>query len=104
MGLPQRKQEPEPPPPLSPEEAEELHREVREWTLMDDLLVREFRFDDFEEAMDFVNDVAAIARDADHHPDLHIAYNKVRVELTTHKLKGLSPKDFEVAAQIDQLI
>ncbi len=91
--------------PLSQEEAGELRKQVSsEWELKENSIERQFRFDDFEEAMDFVNDVAAIAQEEDHHPDIHISYNKVRLELTTHNIGGLSRNDFIVAAKIDQLV
>ncbi len=105
MSSAQAKWEPEEPEgPMTQEEARQHHRKVREWTLREGLLEREFEFEDFDDAMDFVNDVASLARDADHHPDIHISYNKVRLELTTHKLQGLSEQDFDLASQIDQLI
>ncbi len=105
MGLPQMQEPYESPEgALSPEEARRLHRDIRHWALKDAVLEREFRFDDFDDAMDFVNDIAALAREADHHPDIHISYNRVRVELTTHKVKGLTRKDFALAAEIDQLV
>jgi 4a-hydroxytetrahydrobiopterin dehydratase len=90
--------------PLSQQEATELHAQVRDWTLQETSLAREFQFDDFQEAMDFVNDVAAIAQREDHHPDIHILYSKVRLELSTHKIGGLSRNDFIVAAKIDRLV
>ena len=90
--------------PLSQEEAADLHAQVRDWTLQEKSLARDFKFDDFQEAMDFVNDVAAIAQREDHHPDIHIFYSKVRLELSTHKIGGLSRNDFIVAARIDRLV
>jgi len=106
MSQAQREWEPEEAPQgaLSREEVQQRHRQVRDWTLRENSLEREFRFDDFDEAMDFVNDVAALARDADHHPDIHISYNKVRLELTTHRVHGLSGLDFDLAAQVDRLL
>ncbi len=62
---------------------------------------REFRFKDFRQAMEFVNSVAAIANEQDHHPDIFISYNKVQLTLSTHKIGGLSLNDFIVAAKID---
>jgi 4a-hydroxytetrahydrobiopterin dehydratase len=56
---------------------------------------------DFRQAMDFVNSVAAIANEQDHHPDVFISYNKVQFTLSTHKIGGLSLNDFIVAAKID---
>jgi 4a-hydroxytetrahydrobiopterin dehydratase len=53
--------------------------------------------------MDFVNNVASIANDQDHHPDIFISYNTVRLTLSTHKIGGISINDFIVAAKIDLL-
>ena len=89
--------------PLSQKEAEELQREVPLWSPGKGSIEREFRFTDFRGAMEFVNRVAAIANDEDHHPDIFISYSKVRLTLSTHKIGGLSPNDFIVAAKIDQL-
>ena len=64
---------------------------------------RNFKFKNFVEAMKFVNRVAEIAEAEGHHPDLHIFYNKLMIELWTHAVSGLSENDFIVAAKIDQL-
>jgi 4a-hydroxytetrahydrobiopterin dehydratase len=87
--------------PLTGSEAKPLSNEVPEWTLGEKELIREFRFRDFHEAMDFVNAAAGIANDQDHHPDIAISYNKVRLTLSTHKIGGLSLNDFIVAAKVD---
>lgn len=89
---------------LSRKEADELHGQIREWTLTDRSLCRAFTFEDFHEAIDFVNDVAFVAQAHDHHPDIHISYAQVRLHLTTHRIGGLSKLDFVLAAKIDQLI
>lgn len=65
---------------------------------------KEFTFRDFKDAMDFVNKVADIAESEGHHPDLHIFYNKVVMELTTHAIHGLSENDFIIAAKVEKLI
>ena len=90
--------------PLSPEEAATLARDVPGWSLADGRIERELRFPDFEQAMAFVNKVAGIAQQEDHHPDILISYNKVRLVLSTHKIGGLSRNDFIVAAKIDRLV
>jgi 4a-hydroxytetrahydrobiopterin dehydratase len=90
-------------PPLTLEEAGTLAGEVPEWTLTEHQVERTFKFKDFDEAMAFANKVADLAREADHHPDMHISYSKVRLELATHKIGGLSRNDFIMAARIDQL-
>ncbi len=91
-------------PPLTRQEAGELAVQTPEWKLGDRSIEREFRFRDFQKAMEFVNQVAAVADEEDHHPDIHIYYNKVRLELLTHKIGGLSKNDFILAAKIDQLV
>jgi 4a-hydroxytetrahydrobiopterin dehydratase len=53
--------------------------------------------------MNFVNSVAAIANEQDHHPDIVISYNKVQLTFSTHKIGGLSLNDFIVAARVDLL-
>lgn len=89
--------------PLAKNEVEGLMREIPEWRPGENEIVRDFRFLDFREAMEFVNRVAAIANEQDHHPDIAISYNKVRLTLSTHKIGGLSMNDFIVAAKIDLL-
>ncbi len=85
-------------------EAEELMREVPQWTLKDEAIEREFQLKDFRKAMEFVNQVADIAEKQDHHPDILIRYNKVTLTLSTHKVRGLSPKDFILATKIDLMM
>jgi 4a-hydroxytetrahydrobiopterin dehydratase len=89
--------------PLSNRETDALQREVPLWSLGEGTLERELRFRDFPAAMDFVNHVAQLAHEQDHHPDMFISYNKVRLTLSTHKIGGLSMNDFIVAAKIDLL-
>ncbi len=88
-------------PPLSGKEAEALLLQIPAWSLAEGELRREFKFRDFRKAMDFVNVIAGIANEEDHHPDIFISYNKVRITLSTHKISGLSVNDFIVAAKID---
>ncbi|MGE5172266.1 MAG: 4a-hydroxytetrahydrobiopterin dehydratase [Betaproteobacteria bacterium] len=90
-------------PPLSRKEAETLLQQIPAWSLNDKEIVREFNFQDFRQAINFVNLIAGIANDQDHHPDILISYNKVRVTLSTHKINGLSMNDFILAAKIDLL-
>ena len=87
--------------PFTTEEARRYLPEVPQWSLEDRTIAREFRFRDFQHAMGFVNRVAGIASTQDHHPDIFISYNKVRLALTTHKVGGLTLNDFIIAAKID---
>jgi 4a-hydroxytetrahydrobiopterin dehydratase len=89
-------------PPLPIEQAREMLEQVPGWELVEEekKLTRRFRFKDFKEAMSFVNKVADLAESEGHHPDIHISWNRVRLDLTTHAIKGLSENDFIMAAKI----
>ena len=91
-------------PPLARREAEELARQVPNWSMIDGALEKEVRFEDFTEAMRFVNRVAEVAEEENHHPDIKISYNKVHLTLSTHSIGGLSLNDFIVAAKIERLL
>lgn len=74
------------------------------WDIINNKKIRkEFTFKDFKEAMQFVNKVADIAESEGHHPDIHIHWNKVLIELWTHAINGLFENDFIIAAKIDEL-
>ncbi len=64
-------------------------------------ITRQYRFSDFVAAMAFVNHVASLAEQMDHHPDILIQYNKVRLTLSTHASGGLTDLDFTLAHRID---
>lgn len=66
-------------------------------------LEREFAFTDFKEALNFTNKVGNLAEAEGHHPDIYLAWGKVRITLWTHKINGLSEGDFILAAKIDEL-
>ncbi len=92
--------------PLHSETVAQLLTALHEdWTLSADerSIVRRFRFADYPQTIAFVNAVAGIAGQADHHPDLTVTYGKVEVVYTTHAADGLSENDFICAAKIDHL-
>lgn len=92
-------------PPLDLTVARTYAGAVPGWKLVEGeppKLTRSFRFKDFAEAMAFVNTVAAIAEAEGHHPDINISWNRVRFELVTHAINGLSMNDFIMAAKINQ--
>ena len=74
------------------------------WRQEGESLVRDYKFEDFAEAMAFVNRVAELAEAADHHPDIDIRYNKVSIALSTHSEGGITEKDFALAEQIDEAV
>ena len=86
---------------LSAEQVEENLAELAQWSLNGDSLQRTFAFDDFTAAMAFVNRVAELAEQMQHHPDIMIRYNKVTLSLTTHDASGLTEKDMALARATD---
>jgi 4a-hydroxytetrahydrobiopterin dehydratase len=78
---------------------------VGDWRRDGQSITREWKFEDFAQAVAFVNRVADAAETANHHPDIHLhGWNKVRLELSTHSEGGLTQADFEMAARIDALV
>ena len=86
---------------LSLEIIQERMKKIPEWELNEDSISRSFEFDEYQPAIDFVNTVAEIAEEAQHHPDISISYTNVTLVLTTHSKRGLTESDFEVAIRID---
>ncbi len=89
--------------PMSSEEAEALMEQVAGWELGENKLTRKFKFRNFRDAMVFVNRVADLAEQEGHHPDIYISWNRVRLDLTTHAIKGLSENDFIMAAKTNEI-
>jgi 4a-hydroxytetrahydrobiopterin dehydratase len=90
-------------PPMSAAEAEKMMEEIPGWSLSGATLARDYKFKDFSGAMEFINRVAGLADREDHHPDMHISYSRVKLELSTHAIGGLSMNDFIMAAKLNML-
>jgi len=91
---------------FTPTQAEKMLKELNpDWILIDEarLLVKEFQFKNFADAMAFATKVGEIAEQESHHPDLNIGWGRVAIELTTHAINGLSENDFILAAKIDMI-
>jgi len=71
------------------------------WKRKGDALVKSFRFPSFRDSVVFVNRMATLADDHNHHPDIDIRYDQVRVSLSTHDSGGITEKDLQMAEQID---
>ena len=75
------------------------------WHNNNDLSIeQDFTFSDYYQTMAFVNAVAFIAHQCDHHPDLEVGYNHCKITYTTHAVNGLSINDFICAYRINQLV
>ncbi len=91
---------------LTSKQAEEFLSQVSGWTLNENskLIYRDYTMKNFMAAIKFINGIAQIAESENHHPDIHLTgYRKLRVELKTHALDGLSENDFIVASKINRL-
>lgn len=93
-------------PPLGSEEIARLLAKLgpNDWAVVNEHhLSKEFRFPDFAQALAFVNRVGQVAELEGHHPDLYLSWGKVRVEIWTHKIDGLTESDFILAAKCDEV-
>lgn len=82
----------------------EALQKLSNWTLQGDQIERLLTFENFVDAMIFVNKVAEIAEEEGHHPEIRIVYNRVMLALTTHDAGGLTSKDFQMARRINELL
>jgi len=73
------------------------------WRREGDQLVKSWKGKDFAQALAYVNEVGALAEQANHHPDIDIRWNQVTLQLSTHSAGGLTQADLDLAAQIDRL-
>ncbi len=92
-------------PPLNAEEIAEYMKHVNDdWKVTGNKKIsKEYSFESYKHTMNFVNKVADLADEEDHHPDMHVSYGKVVIELMTHAIDGLSENDFIMAYKIDRL-
>ena len=91
-------------PVLGGETLDSYCQQVPDWQMIDGHhLTRTFKFPDFAAALAFVNRVGALAEEEGHHPELLLAWGRVRVKVWTHKVDGLTESDFILAAKIDAL-
>lgn len=89
--------------PLAGAELRQLAAQLPGWDVMrEHHLERHFAFPDFVTALDFVNRVGALAEQQGHHPDIYLTWGKVKIEIYTHSVGGLSPSDFILGAKIER--
>lgn len=90
-------------PPLTDSEVAKYIQQVSGWQTDYKKIWKEFKFKDFITTIGFVNKVALLAQEEGHHPDMEVHYSRVKVELWTHAIGGLSENDFILAAKVGQL-
>ncbi|MGE5392829.1 MAG: 4a-hydroxytetrahydrobiopterin dehydratase [Candidatus Saccharibacteria bacterium] len=93
----------EKPTPLSEDAIKQALERLPGWSYGDDKLVKEFAFTDFVDSLSFINSLVAYFETMDHHPDVHIFYNKIKFELTRYDAGGkVTDRDLEVAKKIEE--
>ncbi len=89
---------------MSLQQAEPYMAMIEDWQMVEAKQIEKvFSTKNFVDAMNFANQITEIAEAEDHHPDLHVSYRSLKVDITTHALGGLSENDFILAAKIDQV-
>lgn len=93
-------------PPLKGEALKKLSEQLSNgWQVVKEHhLEKEFKFKDFREALAFTNRVGELAEQQNHHPDIYLAWGKVKITLWTHKIDGLTQSDFVMAAKIQKAL
>ena len=91
-------------PPLKGEELDALQKKLgNDWQIINEHhLEKEYIFADFRQALDFTVKVGEVAENQSHHPDIYLAWGKVKLTIWTHKIDGLTESDFIFAAKADQ--
>ena len=95
--------------PFDISEIHKYQKKVDGWSLIKNkeeifFLEKEFKFKDFLESQNFVNQVGKISEEEGHHPDIMFGWGYAKIKITTHAIKGLSENDFILAAKIDKII
>ena len=93
---------------VAPLKGDDLNRLARElqpgWRVLEEHhLEKEFKFPNFKDALAFTNKVGELAEAQGHHPDIYLAWGKVKLTIWTHKINGLTESDFILAAKADRL-
>jgi 4a-hydroxytetrahydrobiopterin dehydratase len=89
---------------LSDVELQQALQKLPGWKKNGNLIERSFQFTNFVQAMDFVNQIAEAAEAVNHHPDIHISYNKVTMALVSHDSGGVTQRDIRMAGKINELV
>lgn len=87
---------------LSKLEVSDRLKKLKGWRLDADTIKKDYQFPSFPKAIKFVNKVAEISEEADHHPDILISFRKVTLSLSTHDERGITQKDFRLAEQLEE--
>ena len=88
----------------NPQQIAEKLKSINGWVLNNEAIEKQFVFKNFKQALAFIVHLGLYAEQADHHPEIFNVYNKVNIRLNTHSAKGITDKDFDLAAKIDSIV
>ena len=89
---------------LSDEEIQAALSSLPDWEFDGEVITKSFAWETFRDAIDFVNDVADVAEDENHHPDIEIYYDEVVVSFRTHSANAVTERDVELAREIEAML
>jgi 4a-hydroxytetrahydrobiopterin dehydratase len=90
--------------PLSDEEIQEALATLPDWEYDGEVITKTFAWESFRDAIDFVNDVADLAEEENHHPDLEVYYDEVVVSFRTHSADAVTTRDVDLAQEIEAML
>jgi 4a-hydroxytetrahydrobiopterin dehydratase len=85
------------------ESAKSFLENLKDWNFKENAIEKDFKFNNFTQALGFIVQVGVLSEKMNHHPELFNVYNKVNIRLNTHDSGGVTTKDFELASQIEGL-
>ena len=89
---------------LSEQELSLLKKDLSEWTLVENKIIRKWKFKNFIDAFGFLTKVAIISESMNHHPEINNVYNDLTIKLTTHDAGGITNLDVELANAINAIL
>tara|TARA_Y100001968_G_scaffold309423_1_gene329186 strand:- start:649 stop:933 length:285 start_codon:yes stop_codon:yes gene_type:complete len=89
---------------LSEQELSLLKKDLSEWTLVENKIIRKWKFKNFIDAFGFLTKVAIISESMNHHPEINNVYNDLTIKLTTHDAGGITNLDVELAKAINSIL
>ena len=87
---------------LTAAQVDEKVRALPGWKRKGRFITKSFEFDEFMDGIRFVDEIAALAESLDHHPDIHVRWTTVRLEIQTHDEGGITPLDIKLATEIEK--
>ena len=90
-------------PKFSDKEIKEYLTKIDDWSFKNNFIVKEYKFKNFANTLEFVNQIGDIAEEENHHPNIEFTWGYLKISIQTHKINGVCENDFILAAKIDQI-